>query len=402
MEARTSRQQASIAATAGQASGSVCAPMAVPLFDTATPLEPLRARARERAARACSTPARYILGPEVEAFEREFAAYLGVRPRRRRRQRHRRADDRAARARRRPGRRGRRARRSPSTPRAEAIPPTGARPVFCDVDPDTFCVTRRDGARRADAAHEGGHRRRTCSATSRRSPRSRRSACRCSRTRRRPRARAPTAGRAGSLGTRRDVLASSRPRTSARFGDGGAIATDDDAVAERVRDAALPRLARQGQPTSEVGYNSRLDELQAAILRVLLPHLDAWADGRRAAGARTTRRPGSASCVALPVPIAGRRARVAPVRRAPRARRRARRGAARPPASARAAYYRVPVHRQPAMARVGARRPRCRAPRRRRARTSRMPDEPARIAARAGAPRSSPRSTSPRCASGST
>ena len=41
---------------------------------------------------------------------------------------------------------------------AEAIPPTGARPVFCDVDPETFCVTADTRARGADAAHEGGDR----------------------------------------------------------------------------------------------------------------------------------------------------------------------------------------------------------------------------------------------------
>ena len=66
------------------------------------------------------------------------------------------------------------------------------------------------------------------------------------------------------------------------FGDGGAIATDRDEIAE------LARILRfHGSADKEtfdyVGYNSRLDELQAAILRVLLPELDGWATGRRAA-----------------------------------------------------------------------------------------------------------------------
>ena len=80
--------------------------MAVPLFDT-------RRRSRRCARRCtpssprCSTPARYILGPEVAAFERELAAYLGVPSRGRRGQRHGRARARAARA----GRRARRRRR---------------------------------------------------------------------------------------------------------------------------------------------------------------------------------------------------------------------------------------------------------------------------------------------------
>ena len=58
------------------------------------------------------------------------------------------------------------------------------------------------------------------------------------------------------------------------------MATNDDGVAERVR-----RLRFHGSTDKvtyeEVGYNSRLDELQAALLRVLLPHLDGWCDGRR-------------------------------------------------------------------------------------------------------------------------
>src|ERR1700720_4267706 len=51
--------------------------MAVALFDTATPLEPLRDELTERVG-AVIASGRYILGPEVAAFEREFAGYLGV------------------------------------------------------------------------------------------------------------------------------------------------------------------------------------------------------------------------------------------------------------------------------------------------------------------------------------
>jgi dTDP-4-amino-4,6-dideoxygalactose transaminase len=48
-----------------------------------------------------------------------------------------------------------------------------------------------------------------------------------------------------------------------------------------------------------VGYNSRLDEVQAAVLRVLLPHLDRWSDGRRAA-ARAYQAAGLGDYVDLP------------------------------------------------------------------------------------------------------
>jgi dTDP-4-amino-4,6-dideoxygalactose transaminase len=59
------------------------------------------------------------------------------------------------------------------------------------------------------------------------------------------------------------------------IGDGGAIITDDEALAERLR------LVRQYGQTDRyvhvtLGVNSRLDELQAAVLRVKLPHVDGW------------------------------------------------------------------------------------------------------------------------------
>jgi dTDP-4-amino-4,6-dideoxygalactose transaminase len=64
------------------------------------------------------------------------------------------------------------------------------------------------------------------------------------------------------------------------YGDGGAIATNDDEVARLAR--MWRNHGREGKfdHTFE-GYNSRLDGLQAAILRAKLPHLQGWGDARR-------------------------------------------------------------------------------------------------------------------------
>src|ERR1039458_10166681 len=113
--------------------------MGVALFDTSTPLIALRGELRAAIDRVLDSE-RYILGPEVAAFEQEFAAYcgaehavgvangtdaitialraMGVGP----------GDEVVV----------------PSFTfyaSAEAIPPTGATPVFCDIDPETYCVT---------------------------------------------------------------------------------------------------------------------------------------------------------------------------------------------------------------------------------------------------------------------
>ena len=83
------------------------------------------------------------------------------------------------------------------------------------------------------------------------------------------------------------------------LGDGGAIVTNDRALADRVK-----RLRNGGQTDryhhQEPGINSRLDDLQAAILRARLPRLRSWTDRRRALAARYRRRLAGAPVEMLP------------------------------------------------------------------------------------------------------
>jgi dTDP-4-amino-4,6-dideoxygalactose transaminase len=58
-------------------------------------------------------------------------------------------------------------------------------------------------------------------------------------------------------------------------GDGGLISTADDAVAERLLRVRV-HGSRERYYHDEIGYNSRLDEVQAAVLRVKIHHLDTW------------------------------------------------------------------------------------------------------------------------------
>ena len=113
--------------------------MSVPLFDTRTPVAPLRGEIDAKLA-AMIDASSFILGPEVKAFEDEFAAYVGAR--------HAigvaNGTDALTLALRAIGVGPGDEVVVPSFTfyaSAEAVPPTGARPVFCDVDPETFCVT---------------------------------------------------------------------------------------------------------------------------------------------------------------------------------------------------------------------------------------------------------------------
>lgn len=248
------------------------------LFDTETPLRALREEILERIAGVVERGV-FILGPEVEAFEQELAEYLGVR--------HAigvgngtdaitiglralgvRPDDEVV---------------VPAFTfyaSAEAIVNAGARPVFCDVDPITRNVTAEtvravltprtkaivavdlfgipapmdelrelglpvleDAAQAAGASLNGK--------------------------------------RAGSL-SELATFSFYPSKNLGALGDGGAITTDDDEIADLVR-ALRFHGSYDKQNFEYVGYNSRLDEMQAAVLRVLLPELDSWCDGRRAA-----------------------------------------------------------------------------------------------------------------------
>jgi dTDP-4-amino-4,6-dideoxygalactose transaminase len=138
------------------------------------------------------------------------------------------------------------------------------------------------------------------------------------------------------------------------LGDAGAVTTDDAALAERLR-----RLRNYGSDRKYVhetpGVNSRLDELQAAFLRVLLPRLDARNAARRAIAAEYGRALEGAGDLTLPAEADwARHARHLYVIRSPR------RDALRD-ALARAGietliHYPQPCHLQPAFADLGHRR----------------------------------------------
>jgi dTDP-4-amino-4,6-dideoxygalactose transaminase len=320
--------------------------MPVPLFDTATPLAPLRGEINAAVAGVIDSGT-FILGPQVAAFEREFAEHcgaahaigvangtdaltialraLGVGP----------GDEVVV----------------PSFTfyaSAEAIPPTGARPVFCDVSPDTMCVTAETvkaaltpRTRAVIAVHLFGNV----------APISEIAALGVPVIEDAAQAAGSTGpdGRPGALGALA-TFSFFPSKNLGAFGDGGAITTSDEELANRVR---MLRFHGSSDKVTydHVGYNSRLDEMQAAILRVQLPHLDRWADGRRAAGEHYEAA-GLGELVHLPRAVDG----TAPawhlyVVRTEAADELA--AALKAAGHGQKAYYRTPVHLQPAMREYG-------------------------------------------------
>ena len=167
---------------------------------------------------------------------------------------------------------------------AGAIHNVGARPVFADIDPDTFnilpqaaaaAVTAKtraiipvdlfgqiaavdaistaipDIAILEDAAQSIGASRTICG-------------------------KKVMAGEGATIGT----FSFFPSKNLGGYGDGGMIVTQDEEIASRLR-----RLRVHGGMKTyyhdEVGYNSRLDALQAAVLLAKLPHLESWSAARR-------------------------------------------------------------------------------------------------------------------------
>lgn len=88
------------------------------------------------------------------------------------------------------------------------------------------------------------------------------------------------------------------------YGDAGAVLTNDDAIAKRVR--ALRNYGSEVKYSHpETGFNSRLDPIQAAVLRVKLKHLAAWNEQRRAAARRYDELLANVKDVTRPVTLAG-------------------------------------------------------------------------------------------------
>jgi dTDP-3-amino-3,4,6-trideoxy-alpha-D-glucose transaminase len=321
--------------------------VAVPLFDTETPRAALQGEIRARVAETLAR-GRFILGPEMAAFEQEFAAFVGARhgigvangtdaitlalralgvgP----------GDDVVV----------------PSFTfyaSAEAIALAGARPVFCDIDADTFCVTAETvraaltpRTKVVIAVHLFGNVAPIAAIAALGLPVVEDAAQAVG-------SLGPQ-GRPGALGT--IATFSFYPsKNLGAFGDGGAVVTSDDALAERVRMLRF-HGSRDKETFELVGHNSRLDEIQAAILRVQLPHVDTWSNGRHA-GARHYQEAGLGQHVRLPQATTGARpAWHLYVVRHERADRLI--AALRAGDVGSRSYYRVPVHRQPAMREWGA------------------------------------------------
>ena len=347
-------------------------PTRVPLLDLSAQYEPLRAEILAALARVADSQ-RFILGAEVEAFEQAIASVIGVRH--------------AIGV-------------SSGTdallvalmaldigPGDEVVVPTysffatagsvarlGATPKLVDIDPVTFNVDPAAVATRGNGSHEGD---RPCSSLRlvRRhgsDPGAGRPAWDtgdrgCGASHRRvdepsgsssvslEASASASQRRAGTMGTL-GCFSFFPSKNLGAFGDAGLVTTNDDGLAHRLRllrgHGAEPKYFHK-----VIGGNFRLDAIQAAVLRVKLPHLERWTEGRRRNAARygeLFRKAGLERIVGLPAEPSGRHIYNQFVIRAPR------RDALRTHLDSAGVgteiYYPVPFHLQECFASLGHRR----------------------------------------------
>jgi dTDP-4-amino-4,6-dideoxygalactose transaminase len=322
----------------------------IPLFDTPEVIQGLRPELDERITTVIDS-GKFVLGPEVAAFESELADYLGVEhavgvgngtdaitialialgvgP----------GDDVLV----------------PSFTfyaSAEAIPHTGARPVFCDIDPETFCITPETieraltpATRAIVAVHLFGM------------PAPIDDIAAFARERGiallEDSAQAIGASLNGQkVGTFGDAATFSFFPSKNLFclGDGGMIVTNDGQRAELLRLLRSHGSSDKGT-FNHIGFNSRLDSVQAAVLRAVLGRLDGLNANRRALAEAYEQAGVAGHAQPQRVPPGAEPVYHLYVTRAKEPDALAQRlGEA---GIGSRGYYRVPTHRQPAMARYG-------------------------------------------------
>ena len=166
--------------------------------------------------------------------------------------------------------------------------------------------------------------------------------------------RLDTGGMAGSAG-RASAFSFYCSKNLGAYGEAGSIVTNDDELAKELRS-----LREHGQSVRYyhpvVGYNARLDELQAAILRVKLRRLPAWNARRAAIAARYNELLADTAVITPNIPTEGRHVFHCYVVRVPDGRRDALRQALAERNIGTGVHYPVPVHLQEACEFLGYRR----------------------------------------------
>jgi dTDP-3-amino-3,4,6-trideoxy-alpha-D-glucose transaminase len=313
----------------------------IPLVDVKAQYAPLLPRVRE-AIENVLVSGEFILGPNVAAFEREAAAYLGVSesigvangtdalvllldalgvgP----------GDEVIC----------------PSFTfyaTAEAIARRGATPVFADVDAGTMNLDPEDVAARITprtkallAVHLFGRPAPLAELNRLGVPMIEDAAQAFG---------SPDVARTGVAST----FSSYPTKNLFCLGDGGLVSTDDEELAERVRRLRF-HGSRDKVDFELIGYNSRLDELHAAVLRVFLAELDGWVAQRREAAALYGEL-GLGNACELPEEEPGHAYHLFVCRSPERDRIRA---ALKAEGIGSAVYYVTPLHRQAAFAYLGS------------------------------------------------